>query len=75
MEGEEEVISVYAESSESLQPSTSQELVERVSELVQQEASVEMTTSSAEAERGSGEEEERQSGGKERLLLKLTKTL
>ena len=49
--------------------------MERVSELVQQEASVEMTTSSAQAERGGGEEEERQSGGKERFLLKLTKTL
>ena len=73
MEGEEAVISVYVESSESLQPSTSQELVERVSEL--QETSVEMTTSSAEAERGGGEEEERQSLEKERLLLKLTKTL
>ena len=45
---DEEVITVHVESSESLQPSTSQELVKPVSEPVQQEAG-EM---SAEAERG-----------------------
>ena len=70
VEGEEEVISVYVESSESLQPSTSQELVKRVSEPVQQEASVEMTTSSAEAERGGGEEE-RESGGKGEVVAEV----
>ena len=69
VEGEEEVISVNVESSESLQPSTSQELVERVSEPVQQEASVEMTTSSAEAERGGGEE--RESGGKGEVVAEV----
>ena len=72
VEGEEEVISVNVESSESLQPSTSQELVKRVSEPVQQEASVEMTTSSAEAERGGGEEErERESGGKGEVVAEV----
>ena len=72
VEGEEEVISVNVESSESLQPSTSQELVRRVSEPVQQEASVEMTTSSAEAERGGGEEErERESGGKGEVVAEV----
>ena len=70
VEGEEEVISVYVESSESLQPSTSQELVKRVSEPVQQEASVEMTTSSAEAERGGGEEE-RESGGEGEVVAEV----
>ena len=70
VEGEEEVISVNVESSESLQPSTSQELVRRVSEPVQQEASVEMTTSSAEAERGGGEEE-RESGGKGEVVAEV----
>ena len=58
-EGEdEEVITVHVESSESLQPSTSQELVKPVSEPVQQEAGEIL---SAEAERGGvvgGEERE-----------------
>ena len=50
----EEVITVHVESSESLQPSTSQELVKPVSELVEPVA-VEMMTSSTEAGGGDGE--------------------
>ena len=51
----EEVITVHVESSESLQPSTSQELVKPVSELVEPVA-VEMMTSSTEAGGGDGRE-------------------
>ena len=66
MEGEgeggedEQVISMHVESSESLQPSTSQELVKPVSEQVERETT-EMTSSSAEV----GEGGESGEGGRE----------
>ena len=58
----EEVITVHVESSESLQPSTSQELVKPVSELVEPVA-VEMMTSSTEAGGGDGREGVREGEG------------